>query len=31
MGQIIETGTADQVFNHPQHELTRQYLTGAFS
>jgi phosphate transport system ATP-binding protein len=31
MGEVIETGSADRVFNHPQHELTRQYLSGAFS
>lgn len=31
LGEIIETGTADEVFNHPSHELTRQYLSGAFS
>ncbi len=31
LGEIIETGTADEVFNHPRHELTRQYLSGAFS
>lgn len=31
LGEIIETGPADQVFNHPKHELTRQYLSGAFS
>jgi phosphate transport system ATP-binding protein len=31
LGEIIETGNADQVFNHPQHELTKKYLSGAFS
>lgn len=31
LGKIIETGSADEVFNHPKHELTRQYLSGAFS
>lgn len=31
LGEIIETGTADEVFNHPKNELTRQYLSGAFS
>lgn len=31
LGEIIETGTADEVFNHPKHELTKQYLSGAFS
>ena len=31
MGEVVETGTADQVFNHPQHELTQNYLKGIFS
>lgn len=31
LGQIIETGTANQVFNNPKHRLTQQYLSGAFS
>ena len=31
LGEIIEAGTADEVFNHPQHDLTKQYLSGAFS
>lgn len=31
LGEIIETGSADQVFNHPKSELTRQYLSGTFS
>ena len=31
MGQLIEFGTADQVFNHPQEALTKQYIEGAFS
>ncbi len=31
MGQIIETGSADEVFHHPRHRLTQQYLSGAFS
>jgi phosphate transport system ATP-binding protein len=31
MGEIIETGDAEQVFHHPQHELTRNYLSGVFS
>lgn len=31
LGEVIETGTADEVFNHPKCELTRQYLSGAFS
>ena len=31
MGEVIETGDAEQVFHHPQHELTRNYLSGVFS
>lgn len=31
MGEVIESGTAEEVFNNPQHELTRKYLEGAFS
>ncbi|GHT21492.1 phosphate ABC transporter ATP-binding protein [Bacteroidia bacterium] len=31
LGEIIEAGAAEQVFNHPQHELTKKYLSGAFS
>lgn len=31
MGEVIEAGTAEQIFNNPQHELTKKYLTGAFS
>ncbi|MDR2848203.1 MAG: phosphate ABC transporter ATP-binding protein [Bacteroidales bacterium] len=31
LGEIIEAGPAEQVFNHPQHELTKKYLSGAFS
>ena len=31
LGEIIEQGPADQVFHHPQHELTQKYLNGAFS
>ncbi|MDR1672919.1 MAG: phosphate ABC transporter ATP-binding protein [Bacteroidales bacterium] len=31
LGEIIETGSADYVFNNPQHELTKKYLSGAFS
>lgn len=31
MGQVIEAGDAAQVFHHPQHELTRNYLSGVFS
>ncbi len=31
MGQVIEAGDAAQVFHDPQHELTRNYLSGVFS
>ncbi len=31
LGEIIEMGDAKDVFNNPTHELTRKYLSGAFS
>ena len=31
LGEIIESGPAKEVFNNPQNELTRNYLSGAFS
>ncbi|MBQ6070386.1 MAG: phosphate ABC transporter ATP-binding protein [Bacteroidales bacterium] len=31
LGEVIESGPAEQVFHHPQHELTQKYLAGAFS
>ncbi|MCC8087978.1 MAG: phosphate ABC transporter ATP-binding protein [Rikenellaceae bacterium] len=31
MGEIIEAGAADEVFKNPKHDLTREYLSGAFS
>ncbi|MCF0198432.1 MAG: ATP-binding cassette domain-containing protein [Bacteroidaceae bacterium] len=31
MGEVIEAGTAEEVFRHPQHELTRNYMSGVFS
>lgn len=31
LGEVIEQGTADEFFNHPQHELSKQYLSGVFS
>jgi len=31
LGEVIETGPADEVFNNPKQELTRKYLEGAFS
>jgi len=27
-GRLIETGTARQVFEHPEHELTKAYVSG---
>lgn len=31
MGEVIESGPANQVFHNPQHELTKNYLSGVFS
>jgi len=31
MGELIEFGTADQLFNHPKHQLTKEYIGGGFS
>jgi phosphate transport system ATP-binding protein len=31
LGEIIETGSAQELFKNPQHELTKQYLSGVFS
>ncbi len=31
LGEVIEAGDAKQVFDNPQHELTKRYLDGAFS
>jgi phosphate transport system ATP-binding protein len=31
MGEIIEHGTAEQVLENPQHELTKQYVKGVIS
>ena len=31
LGEVIEEGDAEQVFNHPKHELTQRYLAGSFS
>lgn len=28
-GQIVEQGTVDEIFNHPQHEYTKQLLAAA--
>ncbi|HLP05473.1 MAG TPA: phosphate ABC transporter ATP-binding protein [Paludibacter sp.] len=31
LGEVVEAGPADAVFNNPKEELTRKYLEGAFS
>lgn len=31
MGEIIEAGTTDELFNHPKNQLTKDYLSGSFS
>ncbi len=31
LGELVEFGKAEDVFNHPQHKLTQQYLDGSFS
>ena len=31
LGEVIEAGPAEEVFNNPKHELTKKYLEGAFS
>ncbi len=31
LGELIEFGTADQVFNNPKHKLTKEYISGGFS
>ena len=31
LGEIIESGTVDEFFNNPKHQLTRDYLAGSFS
>lgn len=31
MGEVVEAGSAEELFNHPQKELTREYLSGYFS
>ena len=30
LGEVVEAGPAQEVFNHPQHERTRAYLEGQF-
>ena len=31
LGEVIEAGAADELFNNPKQELTKKYLEGAFS
>ena len=31
LGKVIESGDAKEVFRNPQNELTKNYLSGAFS
>ena len=31
LGEVIEAGTAEQVFGNPQHRLTKEYISGTFS
>ena len=31
LGEVVESGPAQQVFHHPEKELTKKYLSGAFS
>lgn len=31
MGEVIEQGDAKTIFNHPKHELTKNYLSGGIS
>jgi phosphate transport system ATP-binding protein len=31
LGEIIEQGTADEFFNHPKEDRTKQYLEGTFN
>jgi len=31
LGEVVEAGPADEIFNNPKQELTQKYLEGAFS
>ncbi|HEY4789301.1 MAG TPA: phosphate ABC transporter ATP-binding protein [Bacteroidales bacterium] len=31
LGEVIEAGPADEIFNHPQKDLTSEYISGYFS
>jgi len=30
LGEVIELGTPDELFNNPQHPVTKSYLSGQF-
>jgi phosphate transport system ATP-binding protein len=30
LGEVVESGSADQVFNHPEQKRTQEYLAGVF-
>ena len=31
LGEVIEQGSADEVFNHPKNEITRNFIKGNFN
>jgi phosphate transport system ATP-binding protein len=31
LGEVIEAGPADEFFNNPKHQLTKEYIAGSFS
>ena len=31
LGEVVEMGEAEKIFNNPQNELTKKYLEGVFS
>ena len=31
MGEVLEQGSVDEVFNHPKHEITRNFIKGNFN
>jgi ABC-type oligopeptide transport system ATPase subunit len=31
LGEIIEHGTAEQIFEHPQNPITKSYIKGTYS
>jgi phosphate transport system ATP-binding protein len=30
LGEVVEEGNTDDIFNHPQKELTKNYVSGHF-